>query len=91
MKKKKMIFWILLVLFFGIFFIREQLMLNQLGRVQKENLNQLNLVKEQNTQLLNEVKLSKRSDFIEAQAREKLGLVKPGDIIFIDKSKKDSQ
>lgn len=88
MKKKKMIFWLLLVFFFGIFFIREQAMLNQLDKVKKYNTEQLNMVKQQSNALQNQVEITKRSDFIENLAREKLGLVKPGDIIFIDRNKK---
>lgn len=88
MKKKKMFFWLLLVFFFGIFFLREQYMLNNLKNVQLDYKDQLTKIQTQNEQLLNEVKLTKGHDYIEGLAREKLGLVKPGEIIFVDKNKK---
>jgi cell division protein DivIC len=87
-KKKKIMFWLFILLFFGIFFAKEQFMLHQLGDVKKQNQDNLNFVTEQNVQLQNQVKLTKRSDYIENLAREKLGLVKPGEILFIDKDKK---
>jgi cell division protein DivIC len=87
-KKKKIVFWLLILFFFGIFFIREQFMLRQLSEVKKHNQEQLKLVTEQNVQLRNQIKLTKRSDYIENLAREKLGLIKPGEILFIDKDKK---
>jgi cell division protein DivIC len=88
MKKKKIIFWLLVFFFFGSFFLREQYILYKLDKVQKTYQAQLDKIKKQNQSLLNEVKLSNRSDYIENLAREKLGLAKPGEIIFIDKNKK---
>jgi cell division protein DivIC len=88
MKRKKIIFWVLVFFFFGSFFLREQYILYKLDRVQKTYQVQLDNIKKQNQSLLNEVKLSNRSDYIENLAREKLGLAKPGEIIFIDKNKK---
>lgn len=89
MKRKKIIFWVILLLFFGTFFLKEQVILYDLGKVQKTYQEKLNNIKTQNQALQNQVKLSKRSDYIENLAREKLGLAKPGEIIFIDKNKKD--
>lgn len=88
MKKKKYVFWILLVIFFGIFFMREQYLLYKLNDVNKGYGNQLSKLKIQNQELNNEKLMSKRKDYIENQAREKLGLVKPGEILFIDRNKK---
>ena len=88
MKKKKIVFWLLLFFFFGSFFLREQYILYKLSKVQKTYQVQLNNIKKQNQILLNEIKLSKRSDYIENLAREKLGLAKPNEIIFLDKNKK---
>lgn len=89
MKKKKYIFWLLLVFFFGGLFMREQYMLYKLGNVNNSYKDQLCKLKIQNAQLNNEKLMTKRKDYIETEAREKLGLVKPGEILFIDKNKKD--
>ena len=59
--------------------------LNKVKSVYNERLSNIKL---QNEQLQNEVKLAKRKDYVENQAREKLGLVKPNEILFIDKNKK---
>ncbi|MFZ2679356.1 FtsB family cell division protein, partial [Clostridium sp.] len=49
----------------------------------------LNKVKTQNLELKEELKISERADYIERLARQKLRLIKPGEILFIDKNKKN--
>jgi cell division protein FtsB len=87
-KKKKRILWMLIFLFIGGFFLREQYMMYNLNKVKSVYSERLSNIKLQNEQLQNEVKLAKRKDYVENQAREKLGLVKPNEILFIDKNKK---
>lgn len=87
MKKKKYMFWILLVIFFGIFFFREQYMLGNLKDIRSGYRKQLGQLKIENAELKNERLMTKRKDYIENQARVKLGLVKPGEVLFVDKSK----
>ena len=88
MKKKRIIFWVVIAFFFGAFFLREQYTLYKLGKVQKLYEEKLANIKSQNEQLLNAVKLTKRADYIENLAREKLKLIKPGEILILDKDKK---
>lgn len=87
MKKKKYMFWILLVIFFGIFFFREQYMLGNLKDIRSGYRKQLGQLKIENAELKNERLMTKRKDYIENQARVKLGLVKPGEVLFVDRSK----
>jgi cell division protein DivIC len=87
-KKKKRILWVLIFLFIGGFFLREQYMMYNLNKVKSVYNERLSNIKLQNEQLQNEIKLAKRKDYVENQAREKLGLVKPNEILFIDKNKK---
>lgn len=88
MKKKKIIFWIIITFSFGAFFLRDQYTLYKLGKVQMVYEKNLANIKTQNQQLLNEIKLTKRADYMENLAREKLKLVKPGEILILDKDKK---
>ena len=87
-KNKKRILWVLIFLFIGGFFLREQYMMYNLNKVKSVYNERLSNIKLQNEQLQNEFKLAKRKDYVENQAREKLGLVKQNEILFIDKNKK---
>lgn len=49
---------------------------------------QLEKVKFINAQLKEELKQVQKDSYIETLAREKLGLIKPGEILFIDKNKR---
>jgi cell division protein DivIC len=86
-KKKKLIFWLLVAIFFGTIFVRQQIMINRMRQDYLAHEDQLNKLKLQNAQLKEQKVLSKKSDYIEKQAREKLRLVKPGEILFIDQNK----
>jgi cell division protein FtsB len=88
MKKKKYVFWIIIVFFFGILFAREQYLMYNLKNVKRDYTIQLSKLKIQNEQLNNQKLITKRNDYIETEAREKLGLVKPGEVLFIDRDKK---
>jgi cell division protein DivIC len=84
MKKKRAIFWIAIIAIFGVIFIKEQLMLIRLNSERRACEVQLSQIKAINSSLNEQVKLTSRGDYVEKMARQKLGLVKPGEIIFKD-------
>jgi cell division protein DivIC len=84
MKKKRAIFWIAIIAIFGVIFIKEQLMLIRLNSERRACKVQLSQIKAINSSLNEQVKLTSRGDYVEKMARQKLGLVKPGEIIFKD-------
>lgn len=88
MKKKKLVVLLLVIVFFGAIFIKQQLIINKLNREYDEYKDQLARVQQQTDQLNEQLKIMQREDYIEKLAREKLRLVKPGEMLFIDKNKK---
>lgn len=87
-KKKKLIFWLLVFVFFGTIFVRQQIMISRIRKDYLAHQDQFNKLKMQNAQLLEQKKLSQKPDYIEKLAREKLRLVKPGEVLFIDQNKR---
>jgi cell division protein FtsB len=82
MKKKKIIFWAVVALFFGVIFIKQQISIIKLSKQYVSYKDQLSKLQFQSSQLNEQLKQSTKENFIERLAREKLGLVKPGEIIF---------
>lgn len=87
MKKKRFIFWGIVIIFFGTIFVKQQIAMIRLDREYKHYDDQLFKLKSINTTLSEELKQTQREDYMERLAREKLGLIKPGEILFKDKSK----
>lgn len=82
MKKKGIIFWAGVALFFGIIFIKQQLTINGLNKEYKNYKDQLSKLQVQSSQLNEQLKQTEKESNIERLAREKLGLAKNGEIIF---------
>lgn len=82
MKKKGIIFWAGVALFFGIIFLKQQSTINELNREYKNYKDQLSKLQIQSSQLNEQLKQSEKDSSIEKFAREKLGLAKSGEIIF---------
>lgn len=82
MKKKGIIFWAGVALFFGIIFVKQQSTINELNREYKNYKDQLSKLQIQSSQLNEQLKQSEKDSSIEKLAREKLGLAKSGEIIF---------
>lgn len=89
-KRKKRLFYFIIMAFFGIVLVRQQMVIIRLNTEYKSHQQTLNKLKLENQQLSEEVKISKRADYIERLARQKLRLIKPGEILFIDKNKKNN-
>ncbi|QCX33756.1 septum formation initiator family protein [Caloramator sp. E03] len=88
MKRRELVIIICILVFFGAIFIKQQIIINRLNREYKQFDDQLSKIKMQNEQLSEQFNIMKREDYIEKLARDKLGLVKPGEILFIDRNKK---
>jgi cell division protein DivIC len=86
-KKKKLIFWLLIAVFFGSIFVRQQVMISRIRKDYLAHEDQLNKLRLQNSQLKEQKKQAQKPDYIEKLAREKLRLVKPGEVLFIDQNK----
>lgn len=78
---------LVLAAFVGIQFYREA-QKNQVLAAEKANLNtELNKINAENTAKQQELDESKTDAWAEEQAREKLGMVKPGEIKIVDEDK----
>lgn len=87
MKRKKSLFLLGMAVVFAIILIKQQVTIARLNKQYRQYNEQMSKLKYVNTQLNEELKQTKRNDYIEKMAREKLGLVKPGEILFKDRNK----
>lgn len=87
MKRKKSLFLLGIAVLFAIILIKQQVTIARLNKQYRQYNEQMSKLKYVNTQLDEELKQTKRNDYIEKMAREKLGLVKPGEILFKDRNK----
>lgn len=81
-KGKGKVFWALVVIFFGVIFIKQQLTINGLNKEYKNYTDQLSKLQVQSSQLNEQLNQSEKESYLEKLAREKLGLAKTGEIIF---------
>ena len=86
-RKKRLAFYLLICCFFGVILIRQQVTFYKLNKEYNNCSAQLDKLNQRKGELNEKYKLTQRDDYIEKLAREKLGLVKPGEILFIDKNK----
>lgn len=89
-KWKKLLFWGVILAFFGSIFIRQQITIEGLHDKHKQYEEQLSHLQEKNAKLTSQLEQTQTDDYIEKMAREKLGLIKPGEILFIDKDKNNN-
>lgn len=84
--KKKFRIKHLLILFFIIYVIytigMQQLKMMDLARKEAELANKINQAIEERERLKKEIQLLQTNDYIEKVARDELGLVKPGDLVY---------
>ncbi len=89
-KWKKLIFWGVILAFFGSILIRQQITIAGLNDKHHQYEAQLTQLQEKNADLTSRLEDTQNDGYIEKVAREKLGLVKPGEILFIDKDKNNN-
>ncbi|MDI3312072.1 MAG: septum formation initiator family protein [Thermoanaerobacterium sp.] len=85
--KLKPVLLILFVVYILFTFVRQQMTLNVLDKKLNAAITQVNVAEEENKKLNNQIKYIKTDEFVENEARQKLGLVKKGEIMFIDTAK----
>jgi len=90
--KPRKIIWILifgvLIVYFAQTVYKEICILGQIKKQQQQLMLEIKKVNEENEKLKRMVNYVKKDEYIEWVAREKLGLVKSNEIIFIDKNRK---
>lgn len=87
MKKKKKTILLAICLIAGFILLRQQYAIYKLKVEYRKYNEQLSKLKYINSQLNEDLKETKREDYIEKMARDKLGLIKPGEILFKAKQK----
>lgn len=86
--RKKAFLWGIIILVFGSIFVEQQFIINRLNKQYKVYQEQLKNLKSKNDNLKEELKQIQRKDYIERVAREKLGLIKPDEVLIKDRNKK---
>jgi cell division protein FtsB len=86
MKRKKSLFLLGMAAVFIVILVKQQITIAKLNKQYKQYNEQMSKLKYVNSQLYEELDQTKRIDYIEKMAREKLGLVKPGEILFKDRN-----
>lgn len=93
-RKKKLklihVFLSFLVIYVATVLYNQSKMLDELEAKKQENISEINQLKVEIEDLTQQVETSDTLEFIERIAREDFGMVKPREIIYIDKNKKKS-
>ncbi|QBD83948.1 septum formation initiator family protein [Clostridium tetani] len=84
---KKKIICILLTFYVCYIFGKQQIIINNINTQIAEKTLEHEEVKIKNQKMLEEIDMTKTNDYIEKLAREKLGLVKPGENTVVDSKK----
>lgn len=70
--------------------INQQVVIGRLTAVQKEKIQKIESIKLENKKLVEMIENAAKDENIEKMAREKLGLVKPGEKVYINQSESSS-
>ena len=87
MKKRKIkikyILFVLIMCYLGYTFAQQQIMINYNNK-EIQNLNeQYSKLEEGNSSLKDQIEFAKSNDYKERMARERIGLIKPGETVYI--------
>ncbi|MDD3840591.1 MAG: septum formation initiator family protein [Clostridia bacterium] len=85
-----LIIFLIVCVYFTTLCYKQHLRIQQTNVKAEEVKNRIEQVKKTNQELEKDVEFSKTDEYIEKIAREKLGLVKPGETIYIRKQKGES-
>lgn len=85
-KIKYIVFFIILINI-GYIFVNQQNTINTINKSIAEKQESIDSLKKENQKLQDEIKLSKTDSYTEKLAREKLGLIKQGEIPVIESKK----
>lgn len=83
----KKIILVVACIYIGVIFVRQQIIIKNIKKEITQKNVELQKVKNRNQLLEDEVKMSNTDEYIEKIAREKLGLIKPGEEMVLDKKK----
>lgn len=81
---------ILIIFWLGKTLISQSIAMNELNNRKKQYEEEITVLEEEIQQLRTEIENKDSLDFIEKVARDKLKLVKPREIIYIDKNKQNN-
>lgn len=84
---KKKIICVLLTFYVCYIIGKQQIIMNNINTQIAEKSLEYEEVKTKNQKMLEEIDMTKTNDYIEKLAREKLGLVKPGENTVVDSKK----
>lgn len=74
------------VLYAGVTLINQQVAIGKLDKIRTEKTQQIQSIKQENARLTKEIENANTDTYKEKMAREQLGLVKPGEIIYINQA-----
>lgn len=77
------------VIYTAVTLINQQVAIGKLTTIQNEKLQKIESVKLENQKLVEMIKNASTDENIEKMAREQLGLVKPGEKVYINQSESD--
>lgn len=77
------------VLYAVVTLINQQLTIGKLTTIQKEKMQKVESIKFDNQKLVEMIKNAATDESVEKMAREQLGLVKPGEKVYINQSEPD--
>ena len=94
MKKKKFnikfILFMLFVAYVSFTLINQQFTIAKLKKAQQQSINKIEKVNKENEKLKAMIENASSMEYIERMAREQLGLVKPGEKVYINQSAPDT-
>lgn len=74
------------VVYATVTFFNQQVSIGKLTAIQKEKTQKVESIKLENQKLLEMIKNAATDEYIEKMAREQLGLVKPGERVYVNQS-----
>ena len=94
MKKRKLrlknIFMIAFIVYAAITIVNQQLTIYDLRKSEQDEISKIEAIRNDNDRLLEMINNATSIEYIEKMAREQLGLVKPGEKVYIDQSPVDN-
>lgn len=90
MKKRKLkfknIFMFIFIVYAVITLVNQQFAISELRENEQTAVSKIEAVRKENSKLVEMINNASSSEYIEKMAREQLGLVKPGEKVYIDQS-----
>jgi len=95
MKKRKLrlknIFMIAFIVYAAITIVNQQLTIYDLRKAEQNEISKIEAVRNDNDRLMEMINNATSIEYIEKMAREQLGLVKPGEKVYIDQSSDEKE